>query len=78
MQQNPLNPKAIEVVVRPTKSKLECIVKIRHRLIGAEQKPAPDQWAYATQPNMKLVNLGNLHDAVHGRCHVGLKKAMRA
>jgi hypothetical protein len=59
--------------VAPAEGKLECVVKISHAPIGANQKPPPDQWTDAAQPGMKLVNLGSLHHALHAikaRCQL--------
>jgi hypothetical protein len=42
-----MDPETIQVVVTPTESKLECIVKVRNTLVGTKQQPTPDQWANA-------------------------------
>jgi hypothetical protein len=51
-----LNSEGIEMGVAPVEGKLECIVKISNSLVGANQKPAPDQRTDAAQPGMKLIN----------------------
>ena len=49
--------KAVQVVIAPTESDLQCFVELPHRAVGADEKPPPYQRADAPQHHAELKDL---------------------
>ncbi len=54
--------KAVQVVIAPTEGALQCLVELRHRAVGSDEKPPPYQRADAAQdyPQLKDLRFGRL------------------
>ena len=76
--------KAVQVVIAPTEGDLQCLVELRHRAVGPDEKPPPYQRADAAQDHPQLKNLrfrttrfhhpaSLLLCAAHPQLSVGLK-----
>lgn len=49
--------KAVQVVIAPTEGDLQCLVELRYRAVGPDEKPPPYQRADAAQEHPQLKDL---------------------